>query len=248
MSAFIGIIGRGVLLPTIGFTLGVGCFIKAWPDEAGSMTLQDSEVGRKKGRTPLCQLQRDDVVGKIMQNGLYQRLLKDPNFDHSLQSESIPPGHRAYHVGQGILFGPTKLAIDPLILSDTTRHEVVIFYHLGKDLGNENGKVHKGVLSLILDEALCYCGFPTLPCKRGVTAKLDIQFDKDIPADSTIVLRARVSNFKGRKCVIEGTLESLPRFPNSWMNSIWKPSQYAKAKCILVEPKWFKYLNWLNIF
>lgn len=247
MGPIVGNVTKGLLLPVFGFTLGLGVFIKAWPDEAGSMTLQDGDVLPKKSQSSL-QLQRNDIVDKISRHGLYQKLVNDPNFDQSLQSHKIPPGHRAYHVGQGILFGPTKLAIDPVILSDAQKREVVIFYHLGKDLGNEKGKVHKGVLSLILDEALCYCGFPTLPSKRGVTAKLDIQFDREIPADSTIVLRARVSEFKGRKCVIEGTLESLPRFYGSWWSSVWKPEQYAQAKCILVEPKWFKYLNWLNIF
>ncbi|QLQ79084.1 hypothetical protein HG537_0B04320 [Torulaspora globosa] len=247
MNPAVGIIGKGLVLPVFGFTLGLGYFIKAWPDEAGSMTLQDSDSSRKKGQSNL-QLQRHDIVDKITRHGLYQKLINDPNYEHSLQSHKIPPGHRAYHVGQGVLFGPDKLAIDPLILTNTKKHEVVIFYHLGKDLGNEKGKIHKGVLSLILDEALCYCGFPTLPSKRGVTAKLDIQFDKDIPADSTIVLKARVSEFKGRKCVIEGTLESLPTVYNSWINALWRPSQYAKAKCILVEPRWFKYIGWLNVF
>ena len=245
MNSVVRSLYRGLLLPALGFSLGVGYFIRAWPDEAGSMTLQDN-VSSKEG-TGL-QLQRMDVLEGIRKNGLYRRLLQDPDFDHSVQSEKIPPGHRAYHVGQGILFGPEKLGIDPVILQDTKRREVVIFYHFGADLANEQGQVHKGVLSLVLDEALCYCGFPTLPSKRGVTAKLDIDFQRGIPADSTIVLRAHVSEFKGRKCVIEGTLESVPRFENPWLASLWKPAVYASAKCILVEPRWFKYLNWLNVF
>lgn len=245
MSSLVRRVNRGVLLPALGFSFGVGYFIRAWPDEAGSMTLQDSASSKER---PGLQLQRTDVLDRISRNALYRKLLDDPNFDHSVQSEKIPPGHRAYHVGQGILFGPDKLAIDPVILTDTKRREVVIFYHFGADLANEKGQVHKGVLSLVLDEALCYCGFPTLPSKRGVTAKLDIDFQRGIPADSTIVLRAHVSEFKGRKCVIKGTLESVPRFTSPWLSALWKPSVYASATCILVEPKWFKYLNWLKVF
>lgn len=245
MGSILRTLNRGLLLPTLGFTLGVSCFIKAWPDEAGSLTLQDSVSSEKNSNL---QLQRKDVLDKISKNVLYQRLLRDPDFNQSFQSEKIPPGHRAYHVGQGLLFGPDKLAIDPVILTDNKKREVVIFYHFGASLGNEKGKVHKGVLSLILDEALCYCGFPTLPSERGVTARLNIDFVKDIPADSTIVLKAHVTEFKGRKCVIEGTLEGLPRYSDPWIDKLWKPSIYAKATCILVEPKWFKYLNWLNIF
>lgn len=243
MSVF-RVLNRGLLLPALGFSLGMGCFIRAWPDEAGSMTLQDNSSSQRQSGL---QLQRMDVLETIRRNGLYRKLIQDPDFDHSVQSEKIPSGHRAYHVGQGILFGPDKLAIDPVILMDDKRREVVIFYHFGKDLANEKGQVHKGVLSLVLDEALCYCGFPTLPNKRGVTAKLDIEFQNGIPADSTIVLRAHVSESKGRKCVIEGTLESVPRFTDPWLGRLWKPSVYASATCVLVEPKWFKFFGWLNV-
>lgn len=242
-------INRALVIPSLGFALGVTTFVRAWPDEAGSMTLKDSVASTSddRKRAPL-KLQRMDVLETISKTSFYQKLLNDPSFDHSVQSEKIPPSHRAYHVGQGELFGPDKLEIDPLILINEKSGEIVAFYHFGKGLSNENGKVHKGVVSLILDEALCYCGFPTLPNKRGVTAKLNINFERDIPIDSTVVLKAHVTESKGRKCVIEGTLESLPKSSVFWMDNFWKPAVYAQATCILVEPKWFKHLGWLGMF
>lgn len=228
---------RAVVLPTAGFGLGVSTFLRAWPSEGGSLSLKDEDQSRS---------QRSDVLRKIGGTDLYRSLSADSEYVKILQSDGIPAGHRPNHVGQGILFGEGKLEIDPVILKNETRGEIVVFYHLGKDLGNENGKVHKGVLSLLLDEALCYCGFPTLPSKRGVTAKLDVHFEKDIPADSTIVLRANVMESKGRKCIIDGTLESLPS--NSFSRLFLGPTVYASASCILVEPTWFRHLARINIF
>ncbi|EDO19579.1 hypothetical protein Kpol_1018p112 [Vanderwaltozyma polyspora DSM 70294] len=237
--------GRTVVLPTVGFTLGVGSFIKAWPDEAGAITLKDAVVPHLKSNRVI---QRPDILEKISQMKLYNDLLNNPSMNHSVQSEKIPRGHLAYHVGQGELFGPNRLEIDPLIFFDEENSKLVIFYHLGKDLGNEKGNVHKGVLSLLLDEALCYCGFPKLPSKRGVTAKLHVDFTKDIPVDSTVILRADVTESKGRKCIIDGTLETVPTKSLLTGKESETGTVFAKGNCILVEPKWFKYFTWLDMF
>ncbi|CAB4255905.1 similar to Saccharomyces cerevisiae YBL095W Putative protein of unknown function [Maudiozyma barnettii] len=248
-------INRVIILPTAGFTLGVATFIKGWPDESEALTLEDqvqeSSKVYSKSKQPLY-LQRLDILHKISNQPLYKELMMDPDVKHTFQSEGIPQGHRFYHVGQGQLFGPGKLEIDPLVFMNEKKGEIVVFYHLGKDLGNERGQIHKGVLSLLLDEGLCFCGFPRLPNKRGVTAKLSIEFAKEIPQDSTIVLRAHVSESKGRKCIIDGSLESLPQ--RNIINKILRQGGssdgtiYVKSKCILVEPKWFKYFSWVNLF
>lgn len=248
-------LNRFVFLPTAGITCGFLAFVKAWPDESKSLTLEDpqSESNQRNGayeRIPLT-LQRQDILEKISKLHLYKELMENNNVDHEVQSEKIPSGHRPYHVGQGQLFGPSKLEIDPLIFRDDITKSLVVFYHLGAGLSNENNKIHKGIVSLLLDEGLCYCGFPSLPNKRGVTAKLSLDFKKDIPADTTVVLRAKINELKGRKCVIDGTLEAIPK-KNIFQYVLgMEPSHgetYVSAKCILVEPKWFKYLGWLHIF
>ncbi|SMN21305.1 similar to Saccharomyces cerevisiae YBL095W Putative protein of unknown function [Maudiozyma saulgeensis] len=248
-------INRAVILPTAGFTLGVATFIKGWPDESDALTLEDpiKDVAKVLGKSkqPL-HLQRSDILYKISKLPLYKELMVDPDVKHTFQSEGIPQGHRFYHVGQGQLFGPGKLEIDPLVFMNEKKGEIVVFYHLGKDLANERGQIHKGVLSLLLDEGLCFCGFPKLPNRRGVTAKLSIEFAKEIPQDSTIVLKAHVSDSKGRKCIIDGSLESIPQ--RNIFNKILRQGGsgngtiFVRSKCILVEPKWFKYFSWVNLF
>lgn len=247
-------VNRAVVIPTVGFTAGVATFIKGWPDESDALMLADpvqtGSVGSLSKQHP--SLQRSDILDKISHMPLYKSLMADPEVHHSSQSANIPSSHRAYHVGQGQLFGPGKLEIDPLIFLNKEAGEITVFYHLGKDLSNAEGKIHKGILSLLLDEGLCFCGFPKLPSKRGVTALLSLNFEKDIPADSTVILRAKVSESKGRKCIIDGTLEAVPyRNPLGRLVGMGTPNHgevYVRSKCILVEPKWFKYFSFLTAF
>lgn len=249
------VLNRFFLLPTAGVTFGFITFAKAWPDDSAALTLKDPVLQTAKHNSryePLSPIaQRQDILDKISKLPLYKKLKENPHVDHTVQSENIPTGHRPYHVGQGQLFGPKKLEIDPVIFRDEINKFLVVFYHLGSDLSNENNKIHKGILSLLLDEGLCYCGFPYLPNKRGVTAKLTLDFKKDIPSDTTVVLRAKVNQLKGRKCIINGTLEAIPR--KNFFQYICgiEPKHgdiYVSAKCILVEPKWFKYFSWLPMF
>ncbi|CCD25215.1 Mrx3p NDAI_0E03980 [Naumovozyma dairenensis CBS 421] len=260
MGILLKSINRLVILPTAGFSLGVLTFMKAWPElntdanEAGRLSLKDPGINDNAIMLPdSLRIENEKILNAMRELPLYKRLVNDPMIKHTRQSEGIPEGHKPNHVGQGILFGSGKLEIDPIIFHDEKNGEIVIFYHFGKGLSNEHGAVHKGILALILDEGLCLCGFPLLPSQRGVTAKLNLKFHADIPVDSSAILRAKVTEIKGRKCVIDGTLESVPQ---SYENPLWKllnkvnerkPTTYVSANCILVEPKWFKYIKNLNI-
>ncbi|EJS44605.1 YBL095W [Saccharomyces arboricola H-6] len=260
------LVNRTILLPTAGFTLGIGAFIKAWPDDAGGLSLNDGQTSAKlisatKSRQPM-ELQRTDILEQVEKSEVYKELAKNDDMEHILFSEKIPSGHRQYHVGQGLLFGKGKLEIDPLVFHDLNRGEVTVIYRLGAELGNRDGNVHKGLLSLLLDEALCYCGFPLLPSKRGVTARLSLEFLEDIPVDTTIMLKASVKECKGRKCIIEGHLEEFPpdkaskKMGRGWnLFAHWGSGdkkevakKFVKANCVLVEPTWFKHFKWLDMF
>ncbi|SCU95363.1 LAME_0F11870g1_1 [Lachancea meyersii CBS 8951] len=231
--------GKFILTPIAGFSLGLVTFMDAFPSAhdngLSTITLKRS-----------VEQQRQDILEQLQQHSIYRSLIKRDNVEQWTQSEKIVQPHRDYHVGQGLLYGPGRLEIDPLVLHDPESQELVVFYHLGDNLGNEKGNVHKGVISLLLDEALCYCGFPTLPSRSGVTARLDLQFHQDIPANCTVVLKAHVVESKGRKCVIGGSLETLPS--RIWYKP-WKESSsvLATATCILVEPKWFKHVQWMRL-
>ena len=274
------VFNRAVLLPVTGFTLGLATFVKGWPEELERRVTDATNVTTREEikpspppdtdtdtnnealkrhfshnsltRQPLA-LQRIDILDKIIQLPLYKRLVSDPKVESLVQGESIPKTHQPNHVAQGLLFGKDRFEIDPLVFRNQEVGTLVGFYHLGKEMCNDKKKIHRGVEALILDEGLCFCGFPSLPHGRGVTASLNLEFVRDIPEDTTVMLRARVVETKGRKCVIEGTLESLPRGSGSYVESLFgryddRGTVYAKAKCIIVEPKWFKYVKWLHTF
>lgn len=229
-------IAKCTAISAAGFTVGFSSFLKPWHvDESSMQTL----------KRPL-ETQRQDIIEKLQSTKVYMNLID--THEIKKQSERIPIPHRPNHVGQGLLYGPGHLEIDPIVCQDLSNKKLTVFYHLGNNLANEKKTVHKGILTLLLDEALCYCGFPTLPSKRGVTARLNVKFFRDIPIDSTVILNANVVESKGRKCIIKGTLESLSESNGMWWSSNNKPIIYATAECILVEPKWFKYISWVNVF
>lgn len=182
----------------------------------------------------------ENAMNKIQNSSLYRELDQNESVTKSYNSETFPSQHKKNHIGSGILFGPDLFEVDPVLFINDKTGEVTGFYHLGKGLISQDGLIHNGVTSTILDEGLCRCGFAQLPSKKGVTANLSINFHNQAPPDSTVVLRAQVESAKGRKVVIKGNLSTLPIDDESSI-------EIASATCILVEPKWFKYLAWLGI-
>lgn len=180
------------------------------------------------------------VLETIEASSLYQKLDKDDSTIKYYTSEMFPEQHHKNHVGTGLLFGPNLFEIDPVLFINESKGELTGFYHLGKELISQDGLIHNGVTSTILDEGLCACGFAKLPSKKGVTANLTINFHNQAPPDSTVVLHAKVVEHRGRKVVIEGTLST---FTVDGTNA----TEIATSRCVLVEPQWFRYLRWLNL-
>lgn len=182
----------------------------------------------------------ESAMKHIQNSALYQQLEQDKNNTKTFNSDTFPSQHKKNHIGSGILFGPDLFEVDPILFTNDSEGEVTGFYHLGKRLISQDGLIHNGITATILDEGLCRCGFAQLPSKKGVTANLTIDFHNQAPPDSTVVLRARVESAKGRKVVITGNLTTLPVLGEDAL-------EIASATCVLVEPKWFRYLGWLGI-
>lgn len=176
----------------------------------------------------------EKILEKIHQNSQYKMLSQNPSFTQISNVNPFPKQHRANMVTAGLLYGDSLFEIEPVVFTDH-KGELIAFHYLGGKLVSEDGKIHNGITSTILDEGLCAAGFPFLPSKKGVTAKLSVNFENEAPANDVVVLRAKVSDHKGRKVVIDGSIET----------NDGTPLTIATAKCILVEPKWFKFFSWL---
>ncbi|AMD20472.1 HDL272Cp [Eremothecium sinecaudum] len=216
------LLSRTVLLPAAGLATGFMSSATMVPATAE----QDQPVVRQIADERNA---AKDVTGQKNAVGSLSQLKN--THDGEMLYEKMSRPVRENTVSQGILYGTDKLVMDPNIFLDSKQGKLTAYYHLGPGLANEKKKVHQGLLALILDEALCFCGFPSLPNGLGVTARLSITYLKDIPLDSTVVLKAQVVEAKGRKCIIQGVLES-PSNPGV---------VYARARCLLVEPKWMKH-------
>lgn len=175
-----------------------------------------------------------EILEKIKQSSLYKELEGNKEFVQHSARDQFPEQHHKNMVTAGLWYGDNMFEASPIIFSDN-KERLYAFYHLGNKLVSEDGKIHNGITSTILDEGLCATGFPLLPSKKGVTAKLSIDFLNQAPSNSLVVLKANVVEHKGRKVVIKGSLETLSD----------DPVVIAHGNCVLVEPKWFKYFSWL---
>lgn len=208
--------------------LGVGIF--AFPENLRSSKFKSKQLIKIN----------DNKLAQIEQTSEYKQLMNDTDYERYYKSDTFPDQHRSNYVASGLLFGPDLFEIDPIVFIKKSTGELTSFYHLGDKLISQDGQIHNGIVSTILDEGLCSAGFPLLPSKRGVTAKLSIDFRNQAPPNSTVMLKAKVVELKGRKVVIHGYLETLPIRPADAKIRI------ADSDCILVEPKWFKYFRWFN--
>ncbi|KAI5963267.1 uncharacterized protein KGF55_003059 [Candida pseudojiufengensis] len=215
------------VIPLVAFGIGFASFPKIWR--------KDHLENRKISNI------NKSVIEQIESTQEYQSLLNNPELRQYTSSKAFPQQHHNNYVNTGLLFGPDLMEIDPIVFINEKKGELTSFYHLGDKLISQDGQIHNGIISTILDEGLCSAGFPLLPSRKGVTAKLSIDFKNQAPPQSTVVLHAKVQEAKGRKVVIGGYLETLP------FDSKEKPLLIAESKCILVEPKWFKYFWWLQV-
>ncbi|KAH3670893.1 hypothetical protein OGAPHI_000604 [Ogataea philodendri] len=210
---------------TLSFGAGVAVFGRSWPDtsqEQLKVTDQRSQA----------------ILDSVKGSKLYKQLAADSSFELLNASDMVPNAHRKYHVGQGLFNSPKHIAIDPIVFINKDKGQLYCISHFGDELVGTDTKVHNGIVSTLIDEELCVCGFPKLPNKRGVTAQLKLNFYNKVPPNSTVLLKANVEEFRGRKCLIRGTVELFDS----------PKTKIADGQCVLVEPTWFKYLNWVPVF
>ncbi|ANZ77320.1 BA75_04479T0 [Komagataella pastoris] len=228
-----------ILLAGTFFAGGYVTMVRPWPT---SFTMFDVERQKnlfKYGK----RFNNDVVIQSIRQSKAFQAYAKDEGYKLITHSEILPEQMLTNHVSQGIMAGERHLEIDPIVFLDEEGGRIRVFYQLGSDLVGSDNKIHNGLIATLLDEQLCLCGFKKLPSGKGVTAQLTINFENKVDPGSTVVLKGQVMEAKGRKCIIKGNIETL-----SYNDRQEESTNIASAQCVLVEPKWFKYLSWLKVF
>lgn len=215
------------ITPIAAFVLGYATFPKNWT----------------KGYSdkPKIEHVNNSVVEALEATQQYKSIAENKDMNRLFGRNMFPEQHLHNYVVTGLLHGKDLKEIDPIIFRNEKEGELVGFFFLGKQLLGNDGGSHRGIISLLLDETLCLCGFPFLPSKMGVTANLTIDYKNPAPPSVVLVLRAHLVEHKGRKAVINGELETFPLLASE------KKTEIAKATCVLVEPRWFRFLSWLNL-
>ncbi|KAK9237507.1 HotDog domain-containing protein [Lipomyces kononenkoae] len=166
---------------------------------------------------------------------LVRSLRSDPRYKESRPHIAAPEHLTEQMLTAGVLSGPGKLTVPPIIWNDTEAHELVSVVHLGRNLCGHPGIIHGGLLATLLDEGLCRCAFPALPSKVGVTANLNLNYRSPAFADRLYVMRAEVTQVEGRKAWVKGHFETIPEEGK-------EPTVVVEADVLVVEPKWAKSL------
>lgn len=217
------------------FGLGFAVFARPWPDSP--MWVKPMELVKDKREMQDARSEKMAGGAAFSDVKLFQQYARDERFKLVPVEKLIPEAHRYNQVSQGLMgLG------HPVMLVDRDAGELVLFGKADNtNLVGLDGKIHNGIILTLLDESLCFCGFDRLPSGRGVTANLKVDFHGKLPPGSSFVLTAKVGQARGRKVVIDGKLEVL-----SGRGAVGAP--VADATCLLVEPKWFKWLTWVDLF
>ncbi|KAL1985166.1 hypothetical protein VTN96DRAFT_8188 [Rasamsonia emersonii] len=176
-----------------------------------------------------------EIDNHIKTHPLAEKLRADPAYTESRPHLKIPEEFRSRNLTGGTLAGPNRIVVPPYVWSQKSGRDMVSIFYLGSDVCGHPGIVHGGLLATILDEGLARCCFPVLPNGIGVTANLNIDYRKPVPADTYAVLRASTVKVEGRKAWVEGRIETLPEGDE-------EPVVLVEAKGLFVEPKYAKNL------
>ncbi|KAI0875831.1 adenylylsulfate kinase [Hypoxylon argillaceum] len=151
-------------------------------------------------------------------------------FSESRPHMKIPDAYRRNHLTGGLLSGPGRIVVPPLVFEEEGGKSLVAISYLGNELCGHPGIIHGGLLATMLDEGLARCCFAALPYKMGMTANLNINYRSPAKADSYIVLRATTTRVEGRKAWVEGRIETL-------VGEGETPVVLAEATALFVSPK-----------
>ncbi|RWA06644.1 hypothetical protein EKO27_g8466 [Xylaria grammica] len=166
----------------------------------------------------------------IKNHPLAQELRSKEGFTEARPHMKIPDGYRPHHLTGGLLAGPARIVVPPLVFTEDGGKSIVAISYLGNDLCGHPGIIHGGLLATMLDEGLAWCCFAALPHNMGVTANLNINYRSPAKADSYVVLRATTTKVEGRKAWVEGRMETLAEEGET-------PVVLAEATALFVTPK-----------
>lgn len=150
--------------------------------------------------TPLSNSQNNDAVGDIekrFQGGQFERIdsalmtthkhfFKNNAMHDTLNGESLVEAYEVY--------------------LDKTTGEICCVIRVGNRLNGHNGVVHGGITALAFDNTFGWLLY-SLKTEPAFTANLNVNYRKKISENSTLVIRARVTETQNRKLFMSAIME-----------------------------------------
>ncbi|KAJ1326812.1 acyl-coenzyme A thioesterase THEM4 [Microdochium nivale] len=214
-----------IVLTAFGFTMAAAPAVSTVngllnpPSDAETLTMY----------TPVSDEERE-VEAFINAHPVVAELRARPGFTASRPHLKMPEALRSHTLTAGLLLGPGRVVVPPLVFSEEGGKSLVSISFLGTDLCGHPGIIHGGLLATMLDEGLARCCFPALPHKVGMTANLNINYRAPAPAGSYVALRATTTKVDGRKAWVEGRIETLVAEGET-------PVVLAEATALFISPK-----------
>ena len=171
-----------------------------------------------------------EINSRVLNHPVALAFREDPGFEETRPFMKVPKSVRPQHLTTGALAGPGRIEVPPLVFLEKEGRSGVVLLYIGTDLCGHPGLVHGGAIATLLDENVARCCFRALPNKVGLTANLNINYRKPIPAGSYVIIRSKTLKVEGRKIWAEGTIESLPANDET-------PVIYCEANALYIEPK-----------
>ena len=171
-----------------------------------------------------------EIDDRIRNCSIARDLRSRPDFRESRPHLKIPEAVRAHNLTGGTLAGPGMIVVPPYIWTEKEGKELVSIFYVGNNVSGHPGIVHGGLLATMLDEGLARCCFPAIPNKVGVTATLQISYQKPTETEQYLVLKATTTKVEGRKAFVEGHIETLPEDGE-------EPQVLVSANALFIEPK-----------
>ncbi|KAF8435269.1 HotDog domain-containing protein [Terfezia claveryi] len=178
-----------------------------------------------------------EVEEYITNHPLVKSLRANPAFSESRPHLRFSDAHRSTSLTAGVLSGPGRIVVPPIVFVDEEAKTMVMVCYLGDLVCGYPGFVHGGLLATLLDEGLGRCTFTALPNKVGMTANLNINYRAPTKAGQYIVMKAQVTKAEGRKAWADGRLETLPRAEGE------KPVVLVEGSGLFVEPRQVKLVS-----
>lgn len=223
---------RAATVFAIGITCtSLGFAITIYPAVPTLTALMDPPTDKDTLEMYKPQTEEARTVDEFLKNHPVARDLRlREEFSESRPHMKIPDAYRRNHLTGGLLSGPGRIVVPPLVFEEEGGKSLVAISYLGNELCGHPGIIHGGLLATMLDEGLARCCFAALPYKMGMTANLNINYRSPAKADSYIVLRATTTRVEGRKAWVEGRIETL-------VGEGETPVVLAEATALFVSPK-----------